>query len=156
MKTRAILIILVLLAIILLVPIAFRPKDAVAPVKEETSTKIEPQIEGNKEDLVFFSIEPGQEVSGKITATGSVGGYYFEGSFPIIILDENKNKTPYGPGFAKATSDWMASGPVPFTADFDFSVIPKGKYYIKLMQDDPSGGESGMKIRYILVPIIVK
>jgi len=115
-----------------------------------------PQVEGNKEDLVSFSIKPGQEVSGKMTATGSVGGYYFEGSFPITILDANKNTTAYGPGFATATSDWMTNKPVPFTANFDFSVMPKGNYYIKLMQDDPSGGESGLPVRFVIIPIVVK
>ena len=118
-----------------------------------------PQIEGNKEDLVSFSIKPGQEVSGKMKVTGAISGlYYFEGSFPVQILDANKNKTSYGPGFATTEVDSMTSKPIPFSADFDFSVIPKGKYFIKLMQDDPRG-ESGMgeyTSRSVLVPIVVK
>lgn len=114
-------------------------------------------MEGNKEDLASFSIKPNQEVSGLIKSTGTIsGGYFFEGSMPIQILDENKNKTNYGPEHANSTTDWMTAGPVSFSVDFDFTKIPKGKYYIKIIQDDPSGGESGKVLHYVLIPITVK
>lgn len=116
-----------------------------------------PQIEGNKEDLVSFSIKPGQEVSGKMKVTGTIkGGYFFEGNLPMIILDVNKNITMYGPGHATATTDWMTAGPVSFETEVDFSIIPKGDAYIKIIQDDPSGGESGLIVRSIIIPIIIK
>ncbi len=167
MKGKAIIVILFLLALIILVPIIFRPKDAVAPVKEvDTQNKEEvvdntivtkTEIEGSKEDLVSFSIAPGQEVSGIMKITGVLsGGYFFEGNLPVSILDENKNLTSYGPGHGQATTDWMTKGEVSFAIDFDFNKIPKGNYYIKLMQDDPSGGESGKPIKSILIPIIIK
>ncbi len=115
------------------------------------------QIEGNKEDLISFSIKPGQEVSGKMKVTGSLkGAYFFEGNLPITILDTNKNPTSYGPGHGTATTEWMTSGPVSFSADFDFSKMPKGKAYLKIQQDDPSGGESGKPIKQIFIPIIIK
>ena len=114
-------------------------------------------MEGNKEDLVSFSIKPNQEVSGLFKATGTItGGYFFEGSMPIKILDKNKDLTVFGPGYASSTTDWMTAGPVSFSADFDFTKISKGKYYIKIIQDDPSGGESGKPIHSVLIPITVK
>ena len=116
-----------------------------------------PQIEGNKEDLVSFSIKPGQEVSGKMKVTGVLqGGYFFEGNLPVSILDADKVITKYGPGHGQATTDWMTSGPVSFEVNFDFSVIPKGKAYIKLTQDDPSGGANGFIPAYIIIPIVIK
>lgn len=116
-----------------------------------------PQVEGNKEDLVSFSIKPGQEVSGIVKATGVLsGGYFFEGNLPVSILDENKKLTSYGPGHGQAITDSWTAGPVSFNIDFDFTKIPKGKYYIKLTQDDPSGGESGIPVSSILIPITVK
>jgi hypothetical protein len=114
-------------------------------------------IEGKKDNLISFSIKPGQEVSGVVKATGILsGGYFFEGNLPVSILDESKKLTSYGPGHGQATTDWMTSGPVSFSIDFDFSPIPKGNYYIRLMQDDPSGGENGFVPSFVLIPIIVK
>ena len=153
MKGKIIAIILVLVAIILLAPIMFRPKDAIAPVQNGKTPEV--QIEGNKEDLVSFSIKPGQEVSGIMKATGVLsGGYFFEANVPVTILDEQKKiiLQTYGMG----TTDWMTAGPVSFYTDLDFTNLPKGKAYIEIKQDDPSGGESGMKIRSILIPIVIK
>jgi len=112
---------------------------------------------GNREDLLSFSIASGSKVSGKITVSGSIkGGYFFEGNLPITILDANKNQTSYGPGHGDATTDWMTAGAVSFKIDFDFSKIPNGYYFIKITQDDPSGGEGGRPIRFVLIPIIVE
>lgn len=116
-----------------------------------------PQIEGNKNDLVSFSIKPGQEVSGKVHASGLLsGGYFFEGNLPVAILDSNKNATNYGPGHGTASTDWMTSGPVSFYIDFDFSNTPSGSYYIRLTQDDPSDHANGFVPASILIPIVVK
>lgn len=115
------------------------------------------KVEGNTDDLISFSIKPGQEVTGKMKVTGIIkGGYFFEGNLPMIILDANKNITLYGPGHATATTDWMTAGPVSFETEFDFSTMPKGKAYIKIIQDDPSGGESGIPVQSVIIPIIVK
>ncbi len=114
-----------------------------------------PQVEGRKDDLVSFSISPGQEVSGKVHATGSVkGGYFFEANIVINILDANKNKTHYGPGHANATTDWTTAGPVSFALDFDFSIMPKGPAYIEIHNDNASGLPQNDKS--ILVPIVIK
>lgn len=117
-----------------------------------------PQVEGNKEDLVSFSIKPGQEVSGGMTVTGIIkGAYFFEGSFPITILDSNKISIPFG-GHATATTDWMTAGPVSFTTYFDFSKMPKGNHYIALTQDDPrdESERGNYKIKQVLIPIVIK
>jgi hypothetical protein len=115
------------------------------------------KLEGDVKDLIYFSIFPGQEVSGKVSTTGILqGGYFFEGNLPVAILDANKNVTKYGPGYGQATGEWMTKGPVGFAIDFDFSTIPKGKAYIKITQDDPSGEESGRLIRSVLIPVVIK
>lgn len=117
------------------------------------------EVEGNTNDLVSFSIQPGQEVSGKMKVTGIIkGGYFFEGNLPISIIDSSKQLTGYGPGHAVATTDWMTAGPVSFATDFDFTGMPKGSYYIKLTQDDPrdESEKAGYKVKEILIPITVK
>jgi len=118
-----------------------------------------PQIEGVKENLVSFSIKPGQKVSGLVHVVGSLkGNYFFEGSLPITILDANKKKTSYGPGYAKVTSDWMTSGPVSFSFDIDFTNVPKGKTYIEIKKDDPRDeSEKGdTPPTEIFIPIMIK
>ncbi len=113
--------------------------------------------QGNIEDLIALSLQPGQRVSGKMSVTGTIkGGYFFEGSFPVGILNAQKQPTTYGPGYATATTDWMTAGPVSFSFDLDLTQVPPGQYYIKFAQDDPSGGESGKPIRSILIPITVQ
>ena len=90
-------------------------------------------------------------------ATGVLqGGYFFEGNLPVTILDSDKNPTKYGPGHGTATTDWMTGGPVSFYIDFDFTNIPSGSYYIKLTQDDPSGGESGIPVKSVIIPVYIK
>jgi hypothetical protein len=72
------------------------------------------EIEGNKGDLVSFSIKPGQEVSGLTKFTGVLkGGYFFEGNFGLSVVDANKKDINIKYDVTKkATSDWMTSGPV--------------------------------------------
>jgi hypothetical protein len=146
---------IIVLLVVVLAVIAYL---AYVNIKKTPSvnTPTQSQVLGNKDDLVAFSIAPGAEVSGQMHVTGSVkGGYFFENNIVITILDGNKQKTNYGPGHANGTSDWMTSGPVSFAIDFDFSNIPNGSYYIKITQDDPSGGESGRPVRFVLIPIVV-
>jgi hypothetical protein len=70
MKGRT-LTIIVLIALIILAPLVFRPKDAVAPVKNaDNQMKESFQFGGNPDDLISFSIKHGQEVSGKFKVAG--------------------------------------------------------------------------------------
>jgi hypothetical protein len=112
-----------------------------------------PQVEGNKNDLGSFSIKPGQEVSGKMTATGILsGGYFFEANVGVRILDANKKVLKNGYGMA--TADWMTAGPIPFTTTIDFTGLPKGKAYVEIRADNPSGlPEYDMSI---FIPIVIK
>ncbi len=102
------------------------------------STPVLPMITGDTKNLVSFSIASGATVSGKITATGSItGGYFSEANMGVNILDANKYILKRGNG--TATSDWMTSGPVSFTTKLDFTGIPAGKGYVRLVKDNPSG-----------------
>jgi hypothetical protein len=151
----ALLLILIILMVIALRWMYQEREKYLPNAQIQSSTNLEPQIEGNKEDLVSFSIKPGQEVSGKVHMTGTLsGGYFFEANVPIAIVDADKKLIFQWHG--QGTTDWMTSGPVSFYTDFDFTKMPKGKAYIKITQDDPSGGESGRPIRSIFIPIVIK
>ena len=160
-KLNTILLLILIILMIIALRWMFANKSTYLPGMTQSNTsylqngKTVPQIEGNKDDLILFSIEPGQEVSGKVHATGELGNsYFFEANVPIAILDGQKNLILQSHG--QGTTDWMTNGPVSFYTDLDFSNLPKGKAYIKITQDDPSGGESGLKIHSILIPIVIK
>lgn len=111
------------------------------------------QISGNKDDLISFSILPGQKVSGIVEFTGSVkNGYFFEGNILINILDLNKNALKKS--YAMATTNWMTSEPVNFTGKIDFTVLPKGLAYFEIHNDNPSDIRANDK--NILIPIIIE
>lgn len=121
--------------------------------ENQNNSQINNKILGNKDDLVSFSINPGQKVSGEMTITGSIkGGYFFEANVLVNILDANKNvlKNSYG----TATTDWMTAGPVSFTALVDFTGFNQGPAFIEIQNDDPSDGEGG-PAKKILIPIII-
>lgn len=112
-----------------------------------------PQVTGNKEDLILFSIKPGQEVSSKMTATGSIkGAYFFEANIGINVLDANKKLLRAGSGMA--TTDWMTSGPVTFTTNLDFTGLPQGSAFIEIHNDNASGLPENDKS--ILIPVVIK
>jgi len=126
-----------------------------APKIEPISTIpdiIQPEIMGNKDDLVFFSITSGSEVSGLIDAYGIIkSDYFFEGNLPISVLDANKNILRMTNG--AATTDWMTIEPVSFKTSLDLTGLPFGPAYIQIHNDNPSGLPENDK--FILVPIVI-
>ena len=88
--------------------------------------------------LLAFSLTSDQEVSGKLTVSGAVnGGYFFEGNIGVNILDAQNKLLRQGHG--TATTNWMTQGAVQFTADLDFTGLPKGRAYIEIHNDNASG-----------------
>lgn len=119
-----------------------------APVVVVPENKVE--ILGNKEDLLSFSVKPGDTVSGILNLSGTVkNAYFFEGNIGIGLLDANKNILKQGNG--TAISDWMTTEPVTFTATIDATGL-SGKGYIAIQENDPSGGEAGVPSE-ILIPV---
>ncbi|MFA6273759.1 MAG: Gmad2 immunoglobulin-like domain-containing protein [Candidatus Paceibacterota bacterium] len=111
------------------------------------------EILGNKEDLISFSIIPGQKVSGIQEVSGVIkGGYFFEGNILINILDANKNVLKSSN--AVAQGDWMTAGPVNFEGNIDFTGLPIGPAYFEIHNDNPSDLRENDKS--ILIPIIVE
>ncbi len=113
-------------------------------------------IEGNKDDLIYFSINPGDGLIGSLNAVGTVkGGYFFEGNILVNILDKNKKLLKAGHG--TAVSNWMTSGEVNFHTFIDFSEgLPPhdgGEAYIEIKNDNPSDDRS--KDKSILIPIFL-
>lgn len=72
-----------------------------------------------------------------IAGTVTGGGWFFEASFPVKILDGDG--TVLGQGPVQAESDWMATGTVPFNANISFSAPHSATGIIVFAKDNPSG-----------------
>ena len=112
----------------------------------------ESKIEGNKDDLISFSVSSGDAVSGVLNFSGTVkGAYFFEGNIGVAILDGNKKLLKQGHG--DSTSDWMTTGPVSFAGAIDLTGLPPGPGYIEISNDNPSDRRDLDK--FIYIPIII-
>ncbi len=144
-------IIVLVIAVVILSFVAFKPK-AQAPVVTVPESAV-PAVLGNKDDLVAFKILPGSKVSGKMELGGIVkGGYFFEANIVVKVLDANKNELKTGNG--TATTDWMTADPVTFTTTIDFTGLTPGPGYIALENDNPSGDPANLK--QILIPVVIQ
>lgn len=93
-------------------------------------------------------------ISSPLTITGKARGtWYFEASFPIVILGEYGSVL--GRGQAQAQGDWMTEDFVPFKATITFGEDPAtNQGYIVLKNDNPSGDPA--KQKELDIPIVFK
>ncbi len=88
--------------------------------------------------VISAEIPAPDSVTGKeFEVRGTASGWYFEGSFPIEILDANGKVLVAVP--AQAQSDWITSAPVRFIAKIKVPTTYIGKAIILLKKDNPSG-----------------
>ncbi len=78
------------------------------------------------------------------------GTWYFEGDFPVKILDENGSVLAYG--YASHTSgEWMTENYVPFRGEVKFSNPNSAEGFVVFSQDDPSG--MSRKVHSVSIPV---
>ncbi len=103
--------------------------------------------------LVVDAPLPGSEISSPYTVTGKArGGWYFEASFPIKLLDADGKVLWQGP--AQAQGDWMTSEYVPFKVSINFITSSKTGT-LEIHNDNPSGlpeNDKELKIPVRLAP----
>ena len=92
-----------------------------------------------KDDLILLTSPlAGAVVESPLHLAGKARGtWYFEGSFPIELLDGNG--VSIGTAVAQATSDWMTTDYVPFTANLIFETPETDTGILLLKKDNPSG-----------------
>ena len=102
------------------------PQAVEAPeaIPEDTATAGEnasttPATE-NEPNIIVDTPRGGENVTSPLTVSGKAKGYwYFEGSFPVTIVDWDGKII--GEGYATAQGDWMTYEYVPFTAEVTFT-----------------------------------
>lgn len=92
-----------------------------------------------KTDLIRVSLpKEGALVESPLTVQGEArGNWFFEASFPVMLLDDNGKEIARG--IAQAQKDWMTADFVPFSATLTFARPATEKGMLVLEKDNPSG-----------------
>ena len=116
---------------------------APCPTAEDTTSTddggIGAQIEQKAHLIVLTSPAPFEIITSPLTITGKARGtWYFEGSFPVVLVDWDGKIV--AEGIATAQGDWMTEDFVPFTATLTFTKPEMGAHgSLILKKDNPSG-----------------
>lgn len=91
------------------------------------------------ENDIEVDVDPGSLVASPLYIAGEAKGtWFFEASFPVLIIDEDG--AIVAKGFATAEDDWMTESLVPFTAMVEFTnPTLRERGSLILMRDNPSG-----------------
>ncbi len=77
-------------------------------------------------------------ITSPLTVSGEARGtWYFEASFPVEILDANRNQVAITP--AQAQGEWMTENFVSFLATLDFTPPATDTGFVVFKKDNPSG-----------------
>ncbi len=94
----------------------------------------------DKSDFIIISSPvKDSQISSPLSITGRArGGWFFEGSFPITLLDSYKNVI--AEGHVTAQGEWMTEDFVKFIGNIQFNNYIKGaKGFLVLKKDNPFG-----------------
>ena len=99
---------------------------------------IQPIVSGDG-NLAVTSPQANAVIHSPVTVVGTVtgGGWFFEASFPVKVLDADG--AVLGSGIAQAQADWMSTSSVPFTAIITFVAPRSAAGIVVLSKDNPSG-----------------
>lgn len=130
------------------------------PIHPDTNNNVQtnnsnpPTIQNDK--ISVDLPKAGDTVTSPLSISGKAKGtWYFEASFPIVLVDEFGNLLAQGQGHAQG--DWMTENFVPFTAElsYDKTHLPaSGRAVLILKKDNPSGDPS--RDEAIQIPVYVK
>ena len=88
--------------------------------------------------LEVMSLQENALISSPLTVTGRARGmWYFEGSFPVRVLDAEG--VELGVVAAQAQGEWMTTEFVPFSATLTFATSTTAAGTIVFEKDNPSG-----------------
>ncbi len=93
----------------------------------------------NYSDFIHVNLSAGSELRSPAVITGEArGGWYFEASFPVKLVDAAGQVLAQAP--AQAQGDWMTNEFVPFTVTLPFIIAPSTKTgTVIFANDNPSG-----------------
>ncbi|HUZ92903.1 MAG TPA: Gmad2 immunoglobulin-like domain-containing protein [Candidatus Paceibacterota bacterium] len=142
--------IVILLAILIFVPTPKEPA-GFSPASATTSTpaSVVPQFAVSSDGHVeVFAPLPNAVISSPVVVQGQVtgGGWFFEATLPVQILDGDGTIIGRGPAQAGGgPGSWMSTGTVPFDDILTFAAPRYATGTVLLMNDNPSGDPANQK-----------
>lgn len=145
MKKRYILLFfIVLFGIVAFILVTSTPTQAPMTIvpsgttQQNTTQYPEPVPTTQNEHIIVTSPAEGSRITSPLTLTGSSAGWYFEGSFPVELTDDQGNIIAQK--YVTAQGNWMTADFVPFKGTLEFTV-PTGvtRGYLIFKKDNPSG-----------------
>jgi Immunoglobulin-like domain of bacterial spore germination len=143
------IVVVVLLGVLIFVPTAKGPATSSMPSGQSAPS---PGATVSADGHLRIDLPDANDViSSPVAIEGTVtgGGWFFEGSFPIKVLDADG--AIIGQGTAQALSDWISTGTVPFSASITFTAPHYASGTILFENDNPSGAPQNA--RSLSVPV---
>jgi hypothetical protein len=136
------LVFAVLIVVLLGAVLFWQP--ARGPIVANNTTSTPDMISADGHMEVLFPL-PGALLISPATVIGKVkgGGWFFEATFPVKILDGDG--TVIGQGVVNAEGEpgsWMSTGTVPFSGQITFTTPKYATGTIVFEKDNPSGAEN--------------
>jgi len=129
-KTIIITAVLIVILVVAFLVFDIGRKPAIAPGINATTTDVQ---------IVVSYPEDNQEVLSPIKISGKArGNWFFEGSFPIQLVDTNGNTL--GTSIATSSEDWMTTEFINFNSELSFEKSTSTRRAVLVLKkDNPSG-----------------
>jgi len=143
MKKIILILIFILIIAAVIYIFIFSKKEAMAPAPEP--------------NIIVDSPKPGAVINGPFAISGKAKTWYFEGSFPVELVDIQNNKIAVG--YTKAMGDWMTADYVPFeTGEINFLSYPQATTsgFVVFKKDNPSGlpeKDEEFRVAVVIAPV---
>lgn len=113
--------------------------DTPTPPPETLPPGVYKSVTGKTDAIRNVQLVPtGDIVTSPLIITGEARLWYFEGTFPVRLVDARGRSI--AEGYASADGDWMTEDWVPFTAELSFpNQISGSTGKLLLIKDNPSG-----------------
>jgi hypothetical protein len=112
--------------------------DKTKPADENAPAVVEEKNDSIVDDIKVNFPKQDEKISSPVKISGeAVGGWYFEATFPVKLVDQSGKELASGK--AQAQADWMTSEMVPFEAELKFNSAVSGTGFLVLENDNPSG-----------------
>ncbi len=115
------------------------PRQCRTPEGLTYAEEIMPDATYNNTSAEYIVVDlpyPGAVTGKEFKVTGKARAFYFEGSFPVEVLDKDGNRLFIGP--AQAKGEWMVDAFVPFEIDVKVPESYIGPATLVLHKDNPS------------------
>lgn len=152
-------IILGLIIVVLLIVIGFLLYKQQG-IDESTQTNLDQGLESSEtpqtsldQEISVTSPAAGSPVHSPIFILGSASGtWFFEGSFPVVLEDQQGKELARG--VVQASQDWMTENQVSFTSNLTFSVNQPTPAVLIFTPDNPSGlpNDTQFELPVVLLP----